>query len=60
MSLIPTTRRKFLGVAVAAGMAAVGGDAVLLEPNRPRILRKDFVLPRLPERLSGLTIAREQ
>jgi predicted MPP superfamily phosphohydrolase len=36
---------------------AVGGDAVLLEPNRPRIVRKDFFLPRLPERLSGFTIA---
>ena len=44
-------------MAVAAGMVAVGGDAVLLEPNRPRILTKDFVLPRLPERLSGFTIA---
>jgi len=38
-------------------MVAVGGDAVLLEPNRPRVVRKDFVLPRLPERLSGFTIA---
>jgi predicted MPP superfamily phosphohydrolase len=30
---------------------------VLLEANRPRIVRKDFFLPRWPERLNGFTIA---
>jgi predicted MPP superfamily phosphohydrolase len=29
----------------------------LLEPNRPRIVRKDFFLPRWPDRLDGFTIA---
>jgi predicted MPP superfamily phosphohydrolase len=29
----------------------------LLEPNRPRIVRRDFFLPRWPERLDGFTIA---
>jgi predicted MPP superfamily phosphohydrolase len=29
----------------------------LLEPNRPRIVRQDFFLPRWPERLDGFTIA---
>ena len=57
MSLIPTTRRKFLYWAAAAGAVAVAGDSVLLEPNRPRIVRKDFSLARWPERLNGFTIA---
>ena len=29
----------------------------MLEPNRPRIVRQDFFLPRWPERLDGFTIA---
>ncbi len=28
-----------------------------MEPNRPRIVRQDFFLPRWPERLSGFTVA---
>jgi uncharacterized protein len=55
-SFIPT-RRQFLFSAAAAGTVAIAGDAILLEPNRPRILRKDFFLPRWPERLNGFTIA---
>jgi predicted MPP superfamily phosphohydrolase len=55
--LIPTSRRQFLRSAIAAGMIAVAGDAVLLEPNRPRIVRRDFVLPHWPERLDGFTVA---
>ena len=35
----------------------MAGDSVLLEPNRPRIVRKDFSLARWPERLNGFTIA---
>ena len=57
LSLIPTTRRRFLGAAVAAGLVAVAGDAILLEPNRPHIVRRDFFLPRWPERMNGFTIA---
>jgi predicted MPP superfamily phosphohydrolase len=53
----PTTRRKFLRWAAAAGAVAIAGDAILLEPNRPRIVRQDFFLPRWPERLNGFTIA---
>ena len=41
----------------ALGAAAIGGDAIALEPNRPRIVRKDFFLPRWPERLNGYTVA---
>jgi uncharacterized protein len=42
---------------VAAGAVAIAGDSVLLEPNRPRIVRKDFSLARWPERLNGFTVA---
>lgn len=38
------------------GAVAIGADSFLLEPNRPRIVRQDFWLPRWPERLSGFTI----
>ncbi|MFY9950297.1 MAG: metallophosphoesterase [Candidatus Sulfotelmatobacter sp.] len=57
MPLIPTTRRKFLYSAAAAGTLAIAGDSVLLEPNRPRIVRQEFSLARWPERLNGFTIA---
>jgi predicted MPP superfamily phosphohydrolase len=52
-----TTRRRFLYSAAAAGALGVGGDSLLLEPNRPRIVRKDFFLRRWPQRLDGFTIA---
>jgi len=35
----------------------IAGDATLLEPNRPRIVRREFFLARWPERLNGFTIA---
>ena len=57
MSLIPTTRRQFLYRAAAVGGAAIGGDSLLLEPNRPRVVRQDYILPRWPERMDGFTIA---
>jgi predicted MPP superfamily phosphohydrolase len=56
LSLIPTTRRRFLGAAVGAGLVAVAGDAIV-EPNLPRIVRRDFFLPRWPERMNGFKIA---
>lgn len=55
--MIPTTRRQFLYWAAAAGTVAIAGDSLLLEPNRPRIVRQDFLLPRWPERLNGFTVA---
>jgi uncharacterized protein len=55
--VIPATRRQFLYWAAAAGTVAIAGDSFLLEPNRPRIVRRDFSLARWPERLSGFTIA---
>jgi hypothetical protein len=57
LSLIPTTRRQFLYSAAAAGAVAIAGDSVLLEPNLPRIVRRDFPLTRWPEGLDGFTIA---
>lgn len=57
MSLTPATRRQFLLRAASAGIVALAADSVFLEANRPRIVRKDFFLPRWPERLNGFTIA---
>ena len=54
---MPTTRRRFLSWAAAAGIVAIAGDSILLEPNCPRIVRQDFFLPRWPERLNGFTVA---
>jgi uncharacterized protein len=57
LPLIPTTRRQFLRAAAAAGTLAIAADAILLAPNRPRIVRHEFFLPRWPERLHGFTVA---
>jgi predicted MPP superfamily phosphohydrolase len=57
LPLIPTTRRQFLRAAAATATLAVVGDALLLAPNRPRIIRQEFFLPRWPERLNGFTVA---
>jgi predicted MPP superfamily phosphohydrolase len=57
LSPLPATRRQFLRWAAAASAVALAGDSILLEPNRPRIVRQDFFLPRWPERMNGFTIA---
>jgi uncharacterized protein len=57
LPLIPTTRRRFLRGAVATCTAAIAGDAVLIDPNRPRIVRQEFFLPRWPEQMDGFTVA---
>jgi predicted MPP superfamily phosphohydrolase len=57
LPLNPSTRRHFLLAAAATGAVAVTGDATFIEPNRPRIVRKEFLLPRWPERLDGFTVA---
>jgi uncharacterized protein len=56
-SSFSTTRRKFLGLAAAAGVAALGVDSVLIEPNRPQLLRREIHLHRWPLPLDGFTIA---
>ena len=38
-------------------MAALAADTTLIEPNRPRIVRKEIALRRWPARLEGFTIA---
>ena len=43
--------------AVATGILAITADAALIEPNRPRLVRVDIALPRLPANFDGLTIA---
>jgi uncharacterized protein len=52
-----TTRRKFIGLVAAAGLGAVAVDGILIEPNRPRIVRQQIALRRWPSRLDGFTIA---
>ena len=51
------TRRTFIRLTAGTGVAALGLDATVLEPNRPRVVRKDIALRRWPERLEGFTIA---
>jgi len=53
----PITRRRFLRLTSATAVAAIGLDATLVEPNRPRIVRQDLSLRRWPTRLDGFTIA---
>lgn len=57
MALFPITRRKFIRLAATAGVAALAADTTLLEPNRPRIVRKEIALRRWPARLEGFTVA---
>ena len=57
MAPLPINRRTFIRLTAATGVAALGVDAAVLEPNRPRVVRKDVALRRWPERLEGYTIA---
>jgi uncharacterized protein len=57
LPVIPTTRRQFFLRTAAVGALALAGDSVLLEPNLPRIVRQDFLLPRWPQTLNRFTIA---
>ncbi len=57
MSLLVTTRRKFIRLAATAGVAALAADTTLIEPNLPRIVRREIALRRWPARLDGFTIA---
>ncbi|HEY1658821.1 MAG TPA: metallophosphoesterase [Candidatus Sulfotelmatobacter sp.] len=55
-SFLHTRRQFFYGTAVA-GATALAGDSILIEPNRPKLVRLDFALRRWPERMNGFTIA---
>jgi uncharacterized protein len=57
LAFSPITRRKFIRLAASAGVVALGADTTLLEPNYPRIVRKEIALRRWPARLEGFTIA---
>lgn len=53
----PINRRKFIKGVTAAAVAAIATDSILIEPNRPRLIRKEIALSRWPSRLDGFTIA---
>lgn len=57
MPILTTTRRRFIRLAAAAGVAALAIDTALIEPNRPVIVRREIALRRWPARLEGFTIA---
>jgi predicted MPP superfamily phosphohydrolase len=57
LAFFPTNRRKFIRLAATAGVAALAVDSMLLEPNRPRIVRMEIALRRWPARLAGFTVA---
>jgi predicted MPP superfamily phosphohydrolase len=57
LAFFPITRRKFIRVAATAGVAALAVESTLLEPNRPRIVRREIALRRWPARLDGFTVA---
>ena len=57
MAFPPINRRKFIKRAAAAGIAAIAVDSTLIEPNRPRLIRKEIALRRWPSRLDGFNIA---
>lgn len=57
MSFLPVNRRKFLKWAAAAGAGVLAADSLLIEPNRPRVVRRDIKLRRWPSRLDGFSIA---
>ena len=57
MTILPTSRRKFIRLAATAGVAAIAADSALLEPNLPKVVRQEIVLRRWPARLDGFTVA---
>lgn len=57
MPLRPINRRTFIRLAGGASVAALAVDGVLIEPNRPRLVRKQILLDRWPAHLDGYKIA---
>ena len=57
LALPAINRRKFIKRVAAAGVALVAADSAILEPNHPRLIRKEILLRRWPSRLDGFTIA---
>jgi predicted MPP superfamily phosphohydrolase len=57
LARLPINRRKFIGLAAAAGVVALGADAFVVDPNFPVVIRQEISLARWPEQLDGFTIA---
>jgi len=57
LTLIPTSRRSFIRLTAAAAVGAIAADSILIEPNRPQVVRQEIALQRWPARLDGFTIA---
>jgi len=47
---------KLASGAAATGALAVGVDATVFEPNRPRVVRQQILLRRLPSAFDGFSI----
>ena len=56
MSKTLSTRRQFLLLA-SAGVAALGADVTLIEPNWPHLIQREIALDRWPQQLDGFKIA---
>jgi len=56
LAFLPINRRRFIRLAATAGVAALAADAFLIEPDLPRLVRRDILLRRWPERMDGFTI----
>ena len=57
MAFPAINRREFIKRVAAAGVAVVVVDSSFIEPNHPRVIRKEIFLRRWPSRLDGFTIA---
>jgi len=57
LSFLPINRRKFIRLAATGGVAALGVDAFIIEPDRPVVVHHEIALRRWPSRLDGFTIA---
>jgi uncharacterized protein len=51
------SRRRFFGLTAALGAAVLVGDSLLLEPNRPELVRQELTLSRWPAALDGYKLA---
>jgi hypothetical protein len=57
LPFLPINRRKFFKLSAVGGVAALGADSVLVEPNRVQLVRQEIALRRWPSRMDGFTIA---
>jgi len=57
LAFLRINRRNFIRLAATAALGAGAADSLLIEPNTPRVIRKELALRRWPSRLDGFTIA---